>query len=62
MRRFCALSVLLVLFWGAVIAQPGDPNDGQPPGEVPISGIEWLLIGGGLFGAKKIYQRFKSKS
>ena len=41
-------------------AQPGDPNGGQKPG-VPITGLEWLLLGGGLWGAKKIYDLRKKK-
>jgi hypothetical protein len=38
------------------IAQPGgggDPGPGQP---VPISGLEILLVSGGILGAKKIIE------
>ncbi len=38
-------------------AQPGDPGGGDP--DVPITGIEWLLVTGGIFGARKIYKRIK---
>lgn len=38
------------------LSQPGDPG-GDP--DVPISGIEWLLVAGGMLGARSIYKRFK---
>lgn len=38
-----------------IFAQPGPP----PDPDVPITGIEWLLVTGGIFGARKIYKRFK---
>lgn len=34
---------------------PGDPGDTNPT--VPISGIEILLVGGGILGIKKLYLR-----
>jgi hypothetical protein len=51
-----SLTFLPLVGWG----QPGDPNDGQKPG-VPITGLEWLLLGGGVWGAKKIYDLKKKK-
>jgi len=51
---------MLLLFSGIsqiTFAQPGDP---PPP--VPISGIEWLLVAGGILGAKKVFQKFKKRS
>ena len=44
-----------------VAAQPGigDPNGGAKP--APISGIEWLLMGGGLFGAIRSYFKLKGR-
>ena len=55
--------ILVVASFGLTtlaFSQPGNPGDGEDP-DVPITGIEWLLIGGGLLGAKKIYERFKDK-
>lgn len=51
-----------VIFFSVVpgFAQPGDPGDDNPF-EVPISGIEWLLIGGGILGAKKVYNNFRKE-
>ena len=41
-------------------AQPGGGGD---PGEnVPITGIEILLIGGGLFGVRKLLNRDKKNN
>jgi hypothetical protein len=39
------------------------PSFGQPrpPDPIPVTGIEWLLIGGGLWGAKKIYDGKKKQ-
>jgi hypothetical protein len=34
-------------------AQPGDPG-GDPDNPVPLPGIAWLLVAGGIYGAKKI--------
>ncbi len=46
--------ILVILIFLPCIswAQPGDP--GPKPG-VPITGLEWLLLVGGLWGAKKVY-------
>ena len=55
-----AILCFFLLFAGLSItgfAQPGDPG-GDP--DVPITGIEWLLVGGGIFGARKMYKRFKN--
>lgn len=60
MKRVSAVLVLLHLAI-FVSAQPGDPNGGNPPGTVPISGIEWLLISGGVFGASRIYKSLRKK-
>jgi hypothetical protein len=38
--------------------QPGDPG-GDGDGDVPISGIEWLLFGGVIFGGIKTYKKVK---
>jgi len=41
-------------------AQPGgDPGGGDP--DVPLTGIEYLLGGGLLIGARAMIARFKSK-
>lgn len=54
---FCLFLVLLTGFSQMAFAQPGDPG-GNP--DVPITGIEWLLVGGGIFGARKMYRRIKN--
>jgi hypothetical protein len=53
--------IFLVVFLLNVIsinltAQPGDPD---PPGDdpVPITGLEWLLAGGGALGAYGIIRK-----
>ena len=61
--------ILLILFFlssflvGHVIAQPppgGGPSNGKPPDHAaPITGIEWLLLAGAGFGAKKFYDKRK---
>jgi hypothetical protein len=65
LRNLLFLTLLVatsVIFIGSiqpVYAQP-DPCPTPPcDNEVPVSGIEWLILFGGLFGAKKIYSNFK---
>jgi len=40
---------------------PGDDNGGTKPGSVPITGIEYLIGLGGLFGIWKIMSFSKKK-
>lgn len=51
--------VALLAFLPVAQGQPdgGGPGGGGPP--VPISGLEWLLIAGGLMGGKQIWQKIK---
>ena len=58
--RKVVLLIWFVMTVMAVAAQPeaGDPNSGGKP--APISGIEWLILGGGFFGAIRTY--FKSRN
>lgn len=51
---------LAVLFSYTLNAQPGDPNGGGKPG-VPITGIEYLVGLGALFGFRKIMKSFSRK-
>jgi hypothetical protein len=39
----------------------GNPCPGGEPcdPEVPIAGIEWLIIAGGMLGFRKIYRKFQ---
>jgi hypothetical protein len=60
MRKFLTVLFLSLLFSSALFAQIGDPNGGDKPG-APISGIEWLLLGGGIFGARKAYANFRNR-
>jgi hypothetical protein len=41
-------------------AQPGNPAG--DPDVVPITGLEYLLIGGGVYGASRLMRRKKEKS
>lgn len=56
------LAVLFILTCAVVMAQPtgGGPGGGAPP--IPLTGLEWLLAAGGIYGAKKIYDSSKKKS
>ena len=40
-------------------AQPGDPN--KDPDAVPITGLEYLLIGGGVYGISRLLKKGKPK-
>jgi hypothetical protein len=52
--------ITLVVNISVASAQPGPPD---PPddNQVPITGIEYLIAAGAAFGAKKIYDKRKSK-
>lgn len=67
---FCVVIALLIL--GGMSHQAfsqvgpgggGNPCPGGPPcdPEVPIAGIEWLLLIGGLFGFRRIFRRAKQE-
>lgn len=49
-----AFACCIILIPELLGAQPtgGGPGGGAPP--VPITGIEWLLVAGGLLGARKL--------
>jgi hypothetical protein len=58
--RVLLIAVLFVFFVGGVCyGQPDPPGGGGNP--TPITGIEWLLLAGGLLGGKKVIQALKSK-
>ena len=61
--RIILLSNILVLAsLTHLLAQPGTgPTGGGAPGSAPISGIEWLLLAGGLLGARKAFAKFKDR-
>jgi hypothetical protein len=61
---YCGFIVSMFLSIACFAQPPAEttPPGGDPPDpRVPISGIEWLLIGGGLLGARKAYAAFKKK-
>jgi hypothetical protein len=60
--RSLLLSILILMSLTQLSAQPGTgPTGGGAPGSAPISGIEWLLLGGGILGARKVYANFKNR-
>ena len=61
MRHKLIIGVIILLFVGGrAFAQIGDPcPEGNCDPDVPITGLEWLLVIGGLFGAKRIYRNIK---
>jgi hypothetical protein len=59
-RRLVFLIFLSLAYW-QVNAQPAI-NPEQDPDRVPITGLEYLLIGGGVYGASRLIRRKKDKS
>ena len=55
---FSATLMLGVLSSSQLAAQPTGGGPGTP---IPVTGIEILLAAGGLWGAKKIFDRSKKK-
>lgn len=60
MRRIIIMLSLVIMTCSVALAQPENP--GGDPDEVPIGGIEILLLAGGALGAKKLIQRRKKDS
>jgi hypothetical protein len=55
---FSAVLALGLLSTSLAVAQPTGGGPGTP---IPVTGIEMLLAAGGLWGAKKIFDRSKKK-
>ena len=60
--RYLLCCLVFVLLSGAVtLAQPPDPEAGDPDDNVvPITGIEYLLIAGGAMGGYKLFKKKKA--
>jgi len=59
-RRLAFLAFLSLASWYAQ-AQPAVNPEGDPDA-VPITGLEYLLISGGVYGASRLMRRYKDKS
>jgi hypothetical protein len=60
MIKYCLLLFFIVISI-ALIAQPGPPP--PDPGEpVPLSGMEYLLISGGILGVYRLLKKKFSKA
>ncbi len=57
---FLLCTVVLVLWQTAVFGQPGDGPD--PDNPVPITGIEYLIGGGLLYGIRSLLKARKKHS
>jgi hypothetical protein len=58
--RTVLLIVLLFFNISVVFSQPCQgPECGEDPDAVPISGIEWLLLGGATLGATRLFRNKK---
>lgn len=44
------------------VAQPQPPNPADDPDAVPITGLEYLLVGGGIYGVSRLLNKRKSKN
>jgi hypothetical protein len=53
-------TILFLLLAAGAFGQPNIPPD-PPSAAVPISGIEWLLLSGGILGASKILKTFRNR-
>ena len=49
------LLLILLIQVDLLTAQPPPPT--LVPSQAPLSGIEWLLISGGLYGFKKLFNK-----
>ncbi|HTH54967.1 MAG TPA: hypothetical protein VL728_02920 [Cyclobacteriaceae bacterium] len=53
--RILGLAVFILTAVAGYSQPPGNPNGGKKPGSVPITGIEYLIGLGGLYGLKKLF-------
>jgi hypothetical protein len=53
---------LFVVLGTEIQAQPPNPGGGDDPDKVPITGIELLLVSGGLLGGYKLFKKTPRKS
>jgi hypothetical protein len=61
-RQGLSCMVWILLLCADLHAQPDDPNGGERPArQVPIKGIEVILVAGGIWGAKKILDLSRRK-
>ena len=64
MKKILPISIAIVLFaiisWSAQPTPPGDPGPTGGPDNAPITGIEYLLGIGGLYGIKRLMKRKSS--
>ena len=58
-RKILVIIIVLVSIQVCIAQPPGPPNNGNPPGSVPITGIEYLLAGGALLGLRKLMRSKK---
>jgi hypothetical protein len=54
------LSSLFLVCVSIMTASAQPPGGDPPPATIPISGIEWLLVAGGLYGARMVKRRMKN--
>ena len=54
------LLVISLVIPVTVLSQPPGGGPGTPP-DVPISGIEWLILAGGALGIKRFLDNRKKK-
>jgi hypothetical protein len=60
-RTLLAFFIFLISYFGfqsTGFSQIGDPGGDD---DVPITGIEWLLLGGSVFGARKAYLSLRKR-
>ena len=56
-----SLSILLSCVVFLSNAQPNPPDPNGDPDAVPITGLEYLLIGGGVYGVSRLLKKGKPK-
>ncbi|HEY9049453.1 MAG TPA: hypothetical protein VIN08_26325 [Ohtaekwangia sp.] len=55
-------SLTLSVFAGSALAQPGNPQTGGDiDNPVPLTGLEYLAVSGGILGAYKLLRKRISK-
>ena len=56
-----SLTILLLSIVLIAKAQPQPPDPNQDPDAVPITGLEYLLVTGGVYGVSRLLKKGKGK-
>jgi len=61
-RSVTTIATFFLLGSGFAGAQPNNPAGGGNPDKVPFTGLEYLLISGGIYGGARLLKKADKKA